>query len=124
MMQFFSVLLFAPLVALVPIHTMAPVPVLFRVRLRSVPPEVDPSIVTLSAPLILIRPADPMTAPVTVRTPPLGLTVREVHELTEGSFKTADVAPSFVSQAIVTVMLLPAWVPLALRAVKAAPSVT
>ena len=84
MMQFFTVLLFAPLVALVAIHTMAAELVLLRVRLRSVPAESEPSIVTLSAPLILIKPALPATAPVTVRAAPLGLIVRDVHELTEG----------------------------------------
>jgi hypothetical protein len=85
MTQFLTVLPVAPLEELtLPIQIEAPVrlPVVI-VRLRSVPPEVEPSMVTLSAPNSLIT-APPGTLPVTVRGPPAGLIVREVQELIDG----------------------------------------
>src|SRR6187200_819113 len=59
MMQFFTVLPFAPLEALaltIQITVERPVWLFVIVRLRSVPPDRDPSMVTLSAPLRVIMP--------------------------------------------------------------------
>ena len=71
--QFLTVSLFAPLLALaLAIQTTTPVAfVLVRVRLRSVPPLVDPSIVTRSAPFRMII-ALAVEGPDTARAAPLG----------------------------------------------------
>ena len=90
---------------------------------REFPPMFKPSIVTLSAPLKLIKVLPAAVAPVTVRAP-AGLMVSEVHELTEGWFKVAVRAPSSVSPTMETRMVLPPCVPLAFSASKAAFNVT
>ena len=83
------------------------------------PPLFRPFTVTFLAPLKLTSGLPAVVAPITVRTP-VGEIMSEVQLPPEGLFRLAVAVPSSVSPAMVTVMLLPVWLVLALIASKAA----